>query len=106
MPAEPASLGEIVRAARLARGLTQEQVSAALGVTPEAVQGWEAQATSAKKQKIPAEDHLPKLARLLGVDEGHLAEARLRVERDRLMERMRAFEERAAQILKRYGLDG
>ena len=53
---------EIIRQRRLAKGMTQEQVAAALGVTAPAVNKWE------KGTSCPDIALLPALARLLGTD--------------------------------------
>ena len=55
-------IGSIIRSRRAARGLTQEQVAQALGVTATAVSKWERNAS------LPEITLLPALARLLGTD--------------------------------------
>ena len=55
-------IGSIIRSRRAARGLTQEQVAQALGITATAVSKWERNAS------LPEITLLPALARLLGTD--------------------------------------
>ena len=55
-------IGHIIRAKRRAKGLTQEQVAAALGVSAPAVSKWEGNLS------FPDITLLPRLARLLGTD--------------------------------------
>ena len=55
-------IGSIIRSRRAARGLTQEQVAQALGITATAVSKWERNAS------LPEVTLLPALARLLGTD--------------------------------------
>ncbi len=55
-------IGHIIRAKRRAKGLTQEQVAEALGVSAPAVSKWEGNLS------FPDVTLLPRLARLLGTD--------------------------------------
>jgi transcriptional regulator with XRE-family HTH domain len=59
---------DVARAARTARGLTQEQEAAELGVKQPAVSAWE------RGQAFPSAGPLVALARLLDLDVGHLLE--------------------------------
>lgn len=68
-------IGQRIRAARLAKNLTQTQLGEALGVSGKAVSKWET------GRGAPEVDSLPQLAKLLGLDLAALLEGQKEQER-------------------------
>ena len=93
-------IGQIIREKRRARGLTQEQVAQALGVSAPAVSKWEGDLS------FPDITLLPRLARLLGTDlNGLLAfqETLSRQEVGDFLHQLAALEERALALTGLFG---
>jgi DNA-binding transcriptional regulator YiaG len=67
-PADAATVGQAIRAARRARGLSQHQVAQVLGLTQPSVSAWE------QGKSLPAVGVLSPLSRLLGLDPAELLE--------------------------------
>ena len=63
-------IGPIIKAARLASGLTLAEIGKALGVTRQYVYAWEA------GRRNPGPKHLAKLAEVLGLDVRDLLQTR------------------------------
>lgn len=64
-----APLAQLIRSAREAAGLSQEQVAKAVGVSQGAVSMWEV------GQSRPALNRISRIADVLGIDDGELTRA-------------------------------